>query len=280
MVQSVAVVTGSSRGLGRGIARALGTGGFKVYLTGRNQEELESAAAEINAAGGVGVGVVCDHRDDEAVKALFERVDKESGRLDILVNNAAAVYPADLSAPGPFWEKPLHLVDMIDVGLRSNYVAAYAAAPLMIATGGGLIAHISFYGAVSYFHGPAYGAAKAGTDKMAFDMAADLRPHNVASVSIWPGFILSDMLKSLPKEHLPPALVERLPTFEAPEFTGKVIERLWQDPQRMQFTGETLIAAEEGERYDIKDLDGKQPLSYASSMGSPKNRFHIPQDES
>ncbi|GAB3102252.1 SDR family NAD(P)-dependent oxidoreductase [Aestuariicella hydrocarbonica] len=273
MTQSVAVVTGASRGLGRGIARALGRCGFTVYLTGRNASELEAAAAEVNAAGGCGVSVVCDHRDDAAVTAMFERVRQEGGRLDVLVNNATAVYPAELSAPGPFWEKPLHLVDMIDVGLRSSYVAAYAAAPLMIATGGGLMVHISFYGAVSYFHGPAYGAAKAGTDKMAFDMAEDLRPHNVASVSLWPGFILSDLIKAVPPEQLPPELVARLPTFETPEFSGMVIERLWQDPQRMQWSGETLIGAEMGQRFGLKDLDGKAPLSYRTSMGAPEQRF-------
>src|SRR3546814_18581892 len=86
---------------------------------------------------------------------------------------------------------------MIDVGLRSNYVASYYAAPLMVAAKSGLIASISFYGAVSYFHGAAYGAAKAGTDKMTQDMAIDLAPHGVAAVSIWPGFILTEVIKSL-----------------------------------------------------------------------------------
>src|SRR5262249_6760356 len=157
----------------------------------------------------------------------------------------------------------------------SNYVAAYHAAPLLIASGGGLLAHISFYGAVSYFHGPAYGAAKAGTDKLSFDMAMDLRPHNVASVSIWPGFILSDMLKSIPPEQLPPSVAARLPQFETPEFTGLVIERLWRDPERMRLSGQCLIGAELGQRYGIRDLDGKQPISYAQRLGQPSGRFFM-----
>jgi NAD(P)-dependent dehydrogenase (short-subunit alcohol dehydrogenase family) len=275
--KDIAVVTGASRGLGRGIARALGSRGFTVYATGRGGDELERAAAEVTAAGGRGIAARCDHRSDEQVKALFDRIRSDSGRLDILVNNAAAVHPRDLATPGPFWQKPLHLVDMIDVGLRSNYVAAYYAAPLMIETGGGLLAHISFYGAVAYFHGPAYGAAKAGTDKMSFDLAVDLRPYNVASVSIWPGFILSDMLKSFPREQLPPSVAASLPNFETPEFTGLVIERLWRNPERMALSGETVIGAELGLRYGIKDLDGKQPITYEEQMGKPSDRFFVPQ---
>ncbi|MDB5985938.1 MAG: short-chain dehydrogenase [Nevskia sp.] len=278
MVQGIAVVTGASRGLGRGIARGLGHRGLTVYVTGRNSgdDALDRVAAEVTSAGGRGLAVRCDHGSDEEVKALFERVRADSGRLDILVNNAAAVYPMDLATPGPYWQKPLHLVDMIDVGLRSNYVAAYYATPLMIETGGALIAHVSFYGAVSYFHGPAYGAAKAGTDKMSFDMAVDLRDRDVASVSIWPGFILTEMLQSIPREHLPPDIAANLPNFETPDFTGLVLERLWRDPERMTLSGQALIGAELGLRYAIKDLDGKQPIAYSEMMGKPSGRFIVP----
>jgi len=278
MSQRIAVVTGASRGLGRGIARALGSCGFSVYVTGRHAETLQPVVDEINAGGGTGIAIACDHRDDAQVRALFERVRAESGRLDILVNNATIVHAMDLSKPGAFWQKPLHLVDMIDVGLRSSYVASYYAAPLMVETGGGLMAHISFYGAVSYHYGPAYGATKAGTDKMSFDMAADLRSDNVASVSIWPGFILTEMLQSIPSDKLPPALAARLPSFETPDFTGLVIEKLWRDPERMALSGETLIAAELGKRYGIADIDGKQPLVYTQSLGSPSNRFLLPKE--
>ena len=276
MGKSVAVVTGSSRGLGRGIARALGSRGFRVYLTGRSADALETAAAEVNAAGGAGIAVECDHAVDTQVQALFERVREESGRLDILVNNAALINARDLVAPGPFWKKPIDLVKMIEIGLRSNYVSAYYAAPLMIETGRSLMAHISFYGAVSYHYGPAYGAAKAGTDKMSFDMAVDLRPDDVASVTIWPGLVLTDMLKSIPRQHLPPEVAADLPNFETPEFTGLVIEQLWRDPERMAMSGETLIGAELGRRYGIKDLDGKQPRIYSASLGNPSGRFILP----
>jgi NAD(P)-dependent dehydrogenase (short-subunit alcohol dehydrogenase family) len=266
------VVTGASRGVGRGIARALGSLGATVYLTGRSGTgALEQAAAEVTSRGGRGISVSCDHRDDTAVKSLFDRVRSEAGQIDILVNNAAAVHAQDLLAPGGFWEKPLHLVDMIDVGLRSNYVAAYYAAPLMVAARRGLIVNISFYGAVSYFHGPAYGAAKAGTDKMTADMAVDLASHGVAAVSLWPGFVFTDTVAALPPEAIPENLRQMLPQFEKPEFSGLVIEALYRDPELMKLSGQALIGAELGVKYGIRDLDGKQPISYRDSMGAPAN---------
>jgi len=273
--RKVVVVTGGSRGLGRGIARAFGSKGARVYLTGRGTggDALEHVAEEVRAAGGEAVAVVCDHNDDAQVEALFDRIRTDAGRLDILVNNAAAVYPQDLIMPEPFWEKPLRLVDMIDVGLRSNYVTSYYAAPIFVAQRSGLIANISFYGAVSYFHGPAYGAAKAGTDKLSYDMALDFRPYGVAVVSIWPGFIRTEMIAAMPIEMMPPDLAANLHNFESPDFTGLVIDALSQDPARMELSGQALIGAELAERYGIVDLDGSKRPSYRSTLGEPPRRF-------
>lgn len=269
----IAVVTGATRGLGRGIARGLAAKGATVCVTGRNEAELAAVSEEIAVAGGKALAIACDHTDDTQVATLFSQVKQDLGGLDILVNNAAAVYPELLIAPGGFWEKPLKLVDMIDVGLRSNYVAAWHAAPLMIAAGKGLIASISFYGAVSYFHGAAYGAAKAGTDKMMADMAVDLAPHDVAAVSLWPGFILTDAVRAMPPEHIPDDLRAMLPHWETPEFTGLVIEALYRDPGLMALSGQALIGAELAERYGVKDTDGKQPISYRANMGAPAKPF-------
>lgn len=274
LIDTVAVVTGASRGLGRGIARAFGAEGATVYVTGRagsatsaGPNALEQAAAEITAAGGKGIAIFCDHNNDDEVQHAFAQIAKHSGRIDILVNNAAAVYQ-ELVMPGGFWEKPLKLADMITIGERSNYVSSYYAAPLMVSQGG-LIASISFYGAVSYFHGAAYGAAKAGTDKMARDMAVDLKPHGVASVSIWPGFILTEQIKSIPVEMMPPDLAANLPNFETPEFTGHVLAALYLDRDRMAHSGKTLIGAELATQYGIKDNGDKQPPSYRAMMGAP-----------
>ncbi len=276
MSGKIAVVTGATRGLGRGIARALGTKGYMVVVTGRNSEALEGVVAEIGVLGGRAVSMVCDHGDDASVEALIRRVDKELGRLDLLVNNATFVNAMEITKPGGFWEKPLNLADMIVVGLRSNYTAAYYAAPLMIRTGTSLIANISFYGAVSYHYGPAYGAAKAGTDKMTFDMAVDLKPHGVAAISIWPGLILTDMLKSIPKEHLPPQVVADLPNFETPEFTGLVLDALLNTPDLMTRSGQTFIGAALGREFNIRDTDGKQPRLYTDQLGRPEGRFLLP----
>src|SRR5258708_2163798 len=188
----IAVVTGASRGAGKGIAIALGEAGATVYVTGPSVADSDSLYCGTvsgnsglgSPAGRHGVSLALDHTDDKAVAALFERVKAEHGRLDILVNNAAKLVAA--LSPGGFWEKPLEAVDLITVGLRSHFVAAYYAAPLLIANGRGLIVNTSYYGSVSYHSsGPAYGAQKAGADKMAADMAKELRPYNIAA-----GFIL------------------------------------------------------------------------------------------
>jgi NAD(P)-dependent dehydrogenase (short-subunit alcohol dehydrogenase family) len=270
MTDRVVMVTGATRGLGRGIARGFASIGATIFVTGRDKEALAGVVTEIAKRGGQGVAVTCDHRDDAQVEAAFDQLAAETGgRLDILVNNAAAVYGQDLVAPGPFWEKPLKLADMLDVGLRSNYVAAYHAAPLMVGAKRGLIASISFYGAVSYFHGPAYGAAKAGTDKMTADMAVDLAPHGVSAVSFWPGFILTDAIKAMPTEMIPEQLRAMLPLWETPEFSALVIDALARDPDLAAMSGKAVIGAELGERYGIRDSDGKQPISYRTTMGSP-----------
>jgi|SRR5690554_1001465 len=269
----IAVVTGATRGLGRGIARALGSKGATVCVTGRDIEALTAVCTEIEAQGGKALAIVCDHKDDAQVEAAFAQINRDLGGMDILVNNAAAVYGEDLVAPGPFWEKPLRLAEMIDVGLRSNYVAAWHAAPMMAAAGKGLIASISFYGAVSYFHGAAYGAAKAGTDKMMADMAVDLAPHGVATISYWPGFILTDAVKAMSPEMIPDDLRAMLPQWETPEFSGLVIDALYRDKKLMEMSGQALIGAELGERYGIVDLDSKQPASYRATMGAPHMPF-------
>jgi NAD(P)-dependent dehydrogenase (short-subunit alcohol dehydrogenase family) len=269
----VALVTGATRGLGRGIARALASKGATVCVTGRDNSDLAAVSSEIIAAGGKALAIHCDHREDAQVEAAFAQVKRDAGGLDILVNNAAAVYPDVLLQPGGFWEKPLKLVDMIEVGLRSNYVSAWHAAPLVIGAGKGLIASISFYGAVSYFHGAAYGAAKAGTDKMMADMAVELAPHGIAAVSLWPGFILTDAVRAMPKEMIPEELRVMLPNWETPEFTGLVIDALYRDPNLMALSGQALIGAELGERYGVKDIDAKQPISYRASMGAPAMPF-------
>lgn len=266
----VAIVTGASRGAGRGIAIALGTHGCTVYVTGRSQKPgdhtlpgtIYETAEAVTAAGGKGVAVRCDHADDAQVRALFEQVMSEQGRLDILVNNAAAIYD-ELSAPGNFWEKPLKLADMIDVGVRSGYVASWLAAPLMVAQDNGLIIFTSASGAAHYSMGPAYGAHKAGMDKMAFDMAVDFKDAgaNVASLSIWMGALATDRLLGMIAAD-PEKYGYLRDQIETPEFTGHIIWAIYNDPKRSELNGQTVIGAELAVTYGITDEGGRQPPSY------------------
>jgi NAD(P)-dependent dehydrogenase (short-subunit alcohol dehydrogenase family) len=271
--EMIAVVTGASRGAGKGIAIALGQAGMTVYVTGRSVAEADSpyggtiadTAESVTRAGGKGIAVAVDHADDRAVAELFAQVKREHGRLDILVNNAAKLVATP--APGGFWEKPLESVDLITVGLRSHFVASYYAAALLIANGRGLIVNTGHYGAVAYHHGPVYGAQKAGADKMASDMAKELRPHNVAAVSIWMGGLDTERarayLATLPEEARPK--VKR----ESPQFTGRVIAALYASDQRMKLSGRALIGAELGAALGVTDIDGSQPPSYRYTMGGP-----------
>jgi NAD(P)-dependent dehydrogenase (short-subunit alcohol dehydrogenase family) len=262
-----AVVTGASRGAGRGIAVALGAAGWRVYVTGRTIDETDTARL-VTEAGGVGIAVTVDHRVDASVAALFSRVAADGGGLDLLVNNAASVHD-DLTGAKPFWQKPIELADIIDVGLRSAYVASWYAAPLLVERGRGLIAFTSSPGSVCYMHGPAYGAQKAGVDKLAADMAVDFRGTGVAPVSIWMGILLTEKFRSAFAGQ-PDALTEMEKQAETPAFTGYLIDALYRDPELAELAGHTLIGAELALRYGITDEDDRQPPSHRDWLGSPR----------
>lgn len=271
----VVLVTGASRGAGKGIAQAFGSLGDIVYVTGRTRQEgdaplpgtVYATAEDVSKRGGKGIAVICDHSDDNQVKALFEQIKQEQGRLDILVNNATYLHD-DLTAKGPFWEKSLAMCEIINVGLRSSYVASYYAAQIMAEQKSGLIVNTSSPGAACYMHGPAYGAQKAGHDKLAWDMAHDLKPINVAAVSVWMGVLNTERLqlavKADPETYGPFAAMA-----ESPEFTGRVIDALYCDEQLMEKSGQALISAEVAINLGVKDVDGKQPASHRDMLGGP-----------
>ena len=267
---TIAIVTGASRGAGRGIAVALGAHGCTVYVTGRSEKVGDHAlpgtiyetAEAATKAGGKGIAVRCDHADDTQAQAVIEQVLAEQGHIDILVNNAAAVYD-ELSLPGNFWEKPLKLADMIDVGVRSSYVASWLAAPAMVKQDHGLIVFTSASGAAHYSMGPAYGAHKAGVDKLAFDMAVDFRnaKSKVAALSIWMGALATDRLLGMIKAE-PEKYGYLRDQIETPEFTGHVIWALFNDPALVDRSGQTVIGAEVAQEYGISDTGGRTPPSY------------------
>jgi len=264
----IAVVTGASRGAGAGIAHALGSHGCTVYVTGRTRNSspsetagtIDETAARVTAAGGTGIAIAVDHSDDAQVEALFEQVRVQHGRVDILVNNAALIRD-EMMARTKFWQEPINVIDTLDVGLRSSYVATVYAAPLMIPQRTGLVAFSSSSGAVHYAFGPAYGVPKAGTDKMAADMAVDFREFNVAAVSIWMGSLLTDRVRKIIASN-PEKFGHILDGAETPELTGHVIWALYNDPDLMALSGQTLIGAELAKKYGTTDEDGRQPPSY------------------
>lgn len=271
---TIAVVTGASRGAGKGIALALGAQGATVYVTGRSLKEgdaelpgtIGATAEAVTHAGGRGIAVACDHSNDSQVQALFERIGAEQGRLDILVNNATFLHD-ELIEKGPFWKKSLQLVDILDVGLRSAYVASYYAAPLMVKQKNGLIAFTSSFGASCYMHGPAYGAQKTGVDKFAKDMAVDLRADNVAAVSIWMGMLRTDRTKRV-MDSEPQKYAGFWEIAESPEFTGHIIGALYRDPKRAEKSGQVLIGAELAAEYGLND-EGRTPPSHRPMLGGP-----------
>lgn len=268
----IAVVTGASRGIGKGIALELGAAGATVYVTGRSTTSGElpgtvhGTASDIDALGGVGVPFVCDHRDDEAVRRLFDTVRTEHGRLDVLVNN---VYNSPATARWigkPFWRVPPEAWDeTFDIGVRSHYAASAFAGPLLIEAGG-LIVNVSSPGASRYMHSAVYGAAKTALDRLSADFAHDLADTDVTAVSLWPGIVDTELLQQVPADaegnrvvSLPGEGTFDLAAAETPRFPGRAVVALATDPDRRTRTGSAWRVADLAEQYGFTDLDGRVP---------------------
>ena len=280
----IALVTGATRGLGKGIAIGLGEAGATVYITGRTMTatedglgSLEETAAAVEQAGGVAIPVQADHSDDDQIKALFERIQTEQdGRLDVLVNNAYAGVPALRAAYGkPFWEAEPTFWDACNaVGLRSHYVASVYAARLMVPRQRGLICTLSSWGGLSYIFGVPYGVGKAACDRMAADMAVELKKHQVTSLSIWPGIVGTELMTQFAADmglgetagrdaHQADSIREHY-NWETPLLTGRVIAALASDSNVLRRTGQVQIVAELAKEYGLVDADGQRPASLRS----------------
>lgn len=288
----VAVVTGASRGAGRGIAVELGAAGATVYVSARSTRaapargyeqllalqkgsslpgSIEQTAEEVTAAGGRGIPVRCDHGDEAQVQALFAQVQREQGRLDLLVNNAWGGHESfDGVFERPFWEHPLaHWDSMIDRGVRHHLLAARAAAPLFVAQRHGLIVGTTFWDQGRYLRGNLYyDLAKAALVRLAFAFAEELRPYGVASLALSPGWMRTEFVLAAYKTdeahwHEVPALART----ESPRYLGRAVAALAADADVLARSGAALSVAGLARHYGFTDIDGRQPPAFELGDG-------------
>ena len=248
----IALVTGASRGVGRGIAVALAEAGATVYATGRTIDSVSTSNIPPSIH-----RMACDHTDDASVARRFEEIRSAHGRLDVLVNNAWGGYErmvedGKFTWLQPFWEQPAWRWDaMIHAGVRAAFIASQHAARLMVPARRGLIVNISIWAAQKHQGNLIYGVSKAATDKLSADMAHELRPHGVTAVSLYPGLVRTEAVLA--------AGVFDLSNSESPEFQGRAIAALAADPDALRWSGKALVSADLANLYAFTDVDGRQP---------------------
>ena len=248
--RQIILVTGGSRGVGRGVASELARHGAKVFVTGRTESDLATVGEGT-------IGIRCDHTVDAEVETAFARI-AQDGAIDVLVNSVWGGYErmvdnGEFTWMKPFWEQPLWRWDaMFDAGVRAHYHASQLAAPGMVARRRGLIVNISHWAAQKHLGNVAYGVSKAATDKMTAHMAAELQPHGVAVVSLYPGMVRTEKVMAS-------AAWLDLSNSESPEFIGRTIAALAADPDVMRHSGKVLVAAAVALDYGFTDTDGKSP---------------------
>ena len=275
---TVALVTGASRGVGKGIAIGLGEAGATVYITGRSEKEgdgvgprgplpgtIHQTAEEVTQAGGKGIAICCDHTTDSDVEAVFNRIKEDEGRLDILVNNAWGGYErmfvgGEYVNENPFWMQPMWRWDsMFETGVRSAFHASGLAMKMMLKQKAGLVVQLSFWAAQTYLQNTPYGVAKAAVDRMTADMAHELALYatelgnpQVAIISLYPGLVRTESVMEASEFF-------DLSNSESPQFLGRVVAALFKDTRRMERTGHVVVAAQAAMELGVVDIDGKQP---------------------
>jgi NAD(P)-dependent dehydrogenase (short-subunit alcohol dehydrogenase family) len=288
----VAIVTGASRGAGRGIAVELGAAGATVIVTGRSTRgqpaqayakllslsgmasvpgSIDDTADEVARAGGRGIPVRCDHGDDEDVAALFARVQRDHGRLDLLVNNAWGGHESfDGVFDAPFWEHPMaHWDSMFDRGVRHHLLASRHAAATMVSRKRGLIVTTTFWDRDRYLRGNLfYDLAKAAMSRLAFGMAQELRPHGVASLAVSPGWMRTEFI--LAGHKTDEAHWQERPSLartESPRYLGRAVAALAGDPAVLQKSGAVHRVADLALEYGFTDIDGRRVPAFELQDG-------------
>jgi dehydrogenase/reductase SDR family member 1 len=258
----IALVTGASRGIGKGAALELAAAGATVYVTGRSVEESDhplpgtvgQTVADIEAEGGRAVAVACDHTDDAQVEALFEQIDKEAGRLDVLVNSAF-VDPGIVSGK-KIWESPASWYDDLNaVGTRGVYIASRLAAQRMVPAGRGLIANVSSLGAQYYYQHVGYGMGKAAVDKLTKDVGREFRKVGVTIVSIWPYMVRTEAVQAL----LDQGIDLPMEGAESQRFVGRGVAALAADAEGHAHNGKIFTSRQLADLYGFTDVDGSMP---------------------
>ncbi len=255
----VAVVTGASRGIGKGIALALGEAGATVYVTGRTVGEgdltIDTTARLVTENGGSGHAIRCDHFSDEQIGAVFEQIKSEQGSIDLLINNVYKI-PDPPAWGGGFWDHPLQIWDdQVGIGLRAHYVASWYAAPLLFEAGaGGAIMNVSSAGGQGYIFSASYGTGKAGLDRLTADMAIELKPKGIAAIALYPGSVSTEFIKDAAKQQ-----GMDLTDSQTPLFVGRCATALLQSDQLMERTGTIQWVEDLGEEFDIVDEHGRRP---------------------
>ena len=266
----IAIVTGASRGAGRGIALVLGEAGATVYVTGRSVREsssrpelpgttIEDTAEMVTARGGVGIPVQCDHTHEDEVENLFARVETEQGKLDFLVNNVWGGYEKEMDEGfvGPFWEQPLWRWDaMFMAGVRAHYSASRLAARMMIPHKQGLIINTTFYDRGKYFQPLSYFLAKNTINQMAYGMGLELREHNIAAIALSPGWMRTEAVLAVIAPNGEPSPEEYAQT-ESVEYIGRAVVALASDPHVISKTGQTWTVGDLAREYSFTDIDGR-----------------------
>ena len=253
-------VTGGSEGIGRGIALQLGGCGYKVYISGRNKEKLDKVAKEVKERGGECRPVVCDHNDDNQSEELFKTINKEEGKLDLLVNNAYSGVSSLMSDYGsPYWEIGIRKWDQeMRVGLRSAYICTVLATPLMLKNNSGLIINISSSGGMRFAVTPLYGVRMAALDRMVQDCHEELRKFNktgIHIIGIWPGPVATEKLK----DYHPTIDDVELGAHETSEFAGLCIKNLFNDKTIESKSGRVFNTVDLATEFGFKDVNGKMP---------------------
>ena len=272
----IAVVTGASRGIGKGIALAMGEKGCTVYVTGRTTGDgdrtIDTTARQVNEAGGEGRPIQCDHGDDADIERLFSQIGQESDCIDILVNNVYKI-PNPPAWGGGYWDHPIQVWDdQVGIGLRAHYVASWHAAALMFKSSSARMLNVSSPGGQSYHFSCSYGAGKTGLDRLTADMAIELQPKGIPACVLYPGAVSTEFIVDASKER-----EMDLSQSQTPLLVGRSAAALLMEDDLMARTGSIQWVEDLIEEFDLYDENGSRPTEkYAGRIAQGENHRWAP----